>query len=39
MRDITREFSEQTEKYRENYKKYGYSERSMFMPSEQRVIR
>lgn len=39
MKDIAAGFSEQTEKYRENYKKYGYSERSMFMPSDRRVIR
>lgn len=39
VKDISVGFLEQTEKYRENYKKYGYSERSMFMPSDRRVIR
>ncbi len=32
-------FEDQTEKYRRNYQKYGYSEKSMFMPSDRRVIR
>lgn len=39
MQEITTKFEEQTEKYRENFCKYGYSEMSMFMPSDRRVIR
>lgn len=39
MKEIMAGFTKQTEKYRENFKKYGYSEQSMFMPSDRRVIR
>lgn len=39
MQEIRTKFEEQTEKYRENFHKYGYSEMSMFMPSDRRVIR
>ena len=39
MQDIQIKFKEQTEKYRQNFHKYGYSEQSMFMPSDRRVIR
>ncbi len=39
MEEITTKFAEQTEKYRENFKRYGYSEQSMFMPSDRRAIR
>lgn len=39
MKEITTKFNEQTEKYRQNFRKYGYSEFSMFMPSDRRVIR
>lgn len=39
MTEIRQKFQEQTERYRENFRKYGYSEMSMFMPSDRRVIR
>ncbi|MDO4261463.1 MAG: class I SAM-dependent methyltransferase [Eubacteriales bacterium] len=32
-------FNEQTERYRRNFEKYGYSEQSMFMPSDRRTLR
>ena len=34
MQRIKEGFERQTEKYRENFEKYGYSEKSMFMPSD-----
>lgn len=37
--EYTQKFEEQTEKYRKNYSKYGYSEHSMIMPSDRRNIR
>ncbi len=39
MQEIQTGFQEQTKRYRENFQKYGYSEKSMFMPSDRRVIR
>lgn len=40
MRFMTEEkLIRQTENYRKNYEKYGYSERSMFMPSDRRTLR
>ena len=39
MRNIGAGFEGQTKKYQENYRKYGYSEKSMFMPSDRRAIR
>lgn len=39
MEYMQTKFDEQTEKYRENFKKYGYSELSMFMPSDRRTVR
>lgn len=39
MEEIKMRFHEQTEQYRENFNKYGYSEMSMFMPSDRRMIR
>ena len=39
MAEENRRFEERTEKYRQNFKKYGYSEMSMDMPSDRRVIR
>lgn len=39
MKEMQMGFQEQTRRYRENFQKYGYSEMSMFMPSDRRVIR
>ena len=39
MEEIKMRFHEQIEQYRENFNKYGYSEMSMFMPSDRRMIR
>lgn len=39
MQKIKDGFERQTEKYRQNFKRYGYSEKSMFMPSDRRMIR
>lgn len=39
MQEIQKKFDTQTEKYRQNFQKYGYSEKSMFMPSDRRVVR
>lgn len=39
MTEIRQRFQEQSERYRENFNKYGYSKMSMFMPSDRRAIR
>lgn len=39
MESIQEKFNEQTERYRKSYEKHGYSEYSMFMPSDRRNIR
>ena len=39
MEETNKRFEERTDRYRQNFKKYGYSEMSMDMPSDRRVIR
>lgn len=39
MDRMNTKFAEQTEKYRENFQKYGHSEKSLFMPSDRRAVR
>lgn len=39
MNSIDRKFREQTEFYKSNFEKYGYSELSILMPSDRRTIR
>lgn len=39
MNTFKESFQAQTERYKDNYQKYGYSENSLFMPSDRRTIR